>query len=134
MSKFAVLLGCTAAGLLAGGAVKIASAQAVAPHPGANPAAICTKAVGVTFYPTQALGCFNRPKVGSCHCEDWQGPQPLPSPSPTSSGGSGWSDHALDDQFLAHLKREKSAAKGKEKADLKLDIREFKTNLKANPD
>lgn len=134
MNKLPLLLVCGATGFLIGGAAIDASAQIAAPHEGANPAGICTKSFGVTFYPAQELGCFNRPKAGGCHCEEWGGPPPPPPPSPVSPGGGGWSDHAVDDQFLVHLKDRQSTSSGAEKAEFKRDTREFKANLKAGRD
>lgn len=140
MSKFAKLVvgGIVVAAI--GGAALDATAQGLAPHPGDNPAGICLKPLGVTYYEVQELGCFTRPRAGGCHCEDWAGPvSPTPTPTPTPSGpvtpgGRGWSSHTVDDQFLAHLKDQKSKADGAEKADLKRDTREFKANLKAGRD
>jgi len=136
MNKFPFLLVCGMTGLVLGGVVAKANAQTAVPRAGANPAGICVKSYGVTYYPAQDLGCFNRPRSGGCHCDDWEGPPPPPPPSPTpgpvTPGVGGWSDRVINDQFLAHLKDKKSNAKGAEKAEFKLDIKEFKENLKAD--
>lgn len=136
MNKVPFLLICGSTGFFIGGSAIGASAQIAAPHAGANPTGICTKSVGVTYYPAQDLGCFVRPQVGGCHCEDWDAPPP-PPPGPVPpgwSGHSGWSDDAIDNQFLAHLKERRSNTKGAEKKEFKLDVREFKENLKADRD